>query len=183
MRTLKPVPAFLALALLGCGAMEIGISISPREASVNANAQYQFTASVSNAGNKDVAWSTTDGSVTASGLFTAPELATTAYVTATSLADPSKTATARVTIVAPVVVSPGVLSLGPGAIQVFTATVVATGDTAMTWSIQEGAAGGTITADGTYTAPAVAGTYHIVATSVADPTQIGIAVVTVTSTT
>ena len=183
MRILKAVPACLALAMLGCGAMEIGISISPREATVNANAQFQFTASVSNAGNKDVAWSATGGSVTTTGLFTAPDLATTAYVTATSLADPSKTATARVTIVAPVVVTPNVITLGPGAIQVFTASVVATGDTAMTWSIQEGAAGGTITADGTYTAPATAGTYHIVATSVADPSLVGLAVVTVTPTT
>ena len=50
----------------------------------------------------------------------------------------------------------------------------------MTWSVQEGAAGGTIAATGVYSAPAVAGTYHVVATSVADPAKSAIATVTVT---
>jgi chitinase len=49
----------------------------------------------------------------------------------------------------------------------------------MTWSVQE-ASGGTIDPTGLYTAPAAAGTYHVVATSVADSTKSGISVVTVT---
>ena len=53
----------------------------------------------------------------------------------------------------------------------FTAAVVpaATGP-AVTWSLQE-TNGGTITATGLYTAPSVPGTYHVVATSIADPSQ------------
>ena len=51
----------------------------------------------------------------------------------------------------------------------------------MTWSIQEGAAGGTISATGLYTAPAVTAptTYHVIATSQADTTESATLAVTV----
>jgi hypothetical protein len=39
----------------------------------------------------------------------------------------------------------------------------------VTWTLQEGTAGGTISAGGLYTAPAAAGTFHLVATSNANP--------------
>ena len=54
----------------------------------------------------------------------------------------------------------------------FTAAVTGTTNTAVTWSVAE-ATGGAVTAAGQYTAPATAGTYHVVATSVADPTASG----------
>ena len=38
----------------------------------------------------------------------------------------------------------------------------------VTWSVQEGAAGGTIGSGGTYTAPQIPGLYHVIATAVAD---------------
>lgn len=181
MRALKSIPAVLALALLGCGIGEISISITPREATVNANGQVQFGASVGSAGNKTVLWSTTGGTVTDTGLFTAPEQASTCYVAATSQADGSKTAVATVTVITPVAVTPATIKVIPGGTQTFTAVVTATGGTNVTWSIKEGAVGGTITAAGVYTAPAANGTYRVVATSVADPTQSGIAIVTVAS--
>jgi hypothetical protein len=53
----------------------------------------------------------------------------------------------------------------------------------VTWSIQEGAAGGTITPAGVYTAPATAGTYHVVATSQANPAVSMVTPVTVNATT
>jgi hypothetical protein len=43
------------------------------------------------------------------------------------------------------------------------------------WSVQEGATGGTIDANGRYTAPATSGTVHIRATSVVDPTAVSTA--------
>ena len=49
------------------------------------------------------------------------------------------------------------------------------------WSVEEGAAGGTITSDGYYTAPATTGTFHIMATSVSDANKNAVASVTVTS--
>ena len=43
--------------------------------------------------------------------------------------------------------------------------------TAVTWSVQEGAAGGSITAAGLYTAPNAAATVHVIATAQADSTK------------
>ena len=63
----------------------------------------------------------------------------------------------------------------------FTSQVAGSSNTALTWSVQEGAAGGAVTSAGVYTAPAAAGTYHVVATSAADPTKSASAAVTVTT--
>jgi len=54
-------------------------------------------------------------------------------------------------------------------------------DQSVSWSVSEGATGGTITTAGAYTAPAAAGTYHVVATSVADSSATATATVTVQS--
>lgn len=50
------------------------------------------------------------------------------------------------------------------------------------WSVEEGSAGGTISSNGYYTAPANIGTFHVVATSMSAPSQNAVASVTVTST-
>jgi hypothetical protein len=63
----------------------------------------------------------------------------------------------------------------------FSATVSGSADTAVVWSVEEGATGGTISAAGLYTAPATAGTYHVVATSHADSSALGTATVSVNS--
>jgi hypothetical protein len=63
------------------------------------------------------------------------------------------------------------VGLGVGANHTFAATVTGTANTAVVYSVQEGAAGGSITAAGVYTAPLTAGTYHVIATSVADGTR------------
>ena len=52
-----------------------------------------------------------------------------------------------------------------------TATVTGSSNTSVTWSIQEGASGGSITPNGLFTAPAAPGTYHVIATSVADTAE------------
>jgi hypothetical protein len=51
----------------------------------------------------------------------------------------------------------------------FAATVSGATDGSVAWSVQEGAAGGTIDASGSYNAPAAGGTYHVVAQSKASP--------------
>jgi beta-glucanase (GH16 family) len=53
----------------------------------------------------------------------------------------------------------------------YTATVSGATNTGVTWSITEGSTGGSVSSTGLYTAPTTSGTYHIVATSVADTTQ------------
>ena len=59
----------------------------------------------------------------------------------------------------------------------FVAVVKGTSDTTVSWSVQEGTAGGSITSAGVYTAPSTLGTYHVVATSVADESASASAVV------
>lgn len=80
-----------------------------------------------------------------------------------------------------VTISPTTSALASGATQQFTASVTGTSDVAVTWTIQEGAAGGTIGAGGLYVAPSTAGTYHVVATSHADSTTAAVSTVTVTA--
>ena len=79
-----------------------------------------------------------------------------------------------------VAVTPSVASTAPGGTLAFQASVTGTTagqSTAVTWSVAAG--GGTIDQTGAYVAPATAGTYAAVATSVADPTKTGTATVNV----
>jgi hypothetical protein len=76
-----------------------------------------------------------------------------------------------------VTVSPNPASVQSGKTQPFSAAVTGTSNTAVTWS----ATGGTITAGGVFTAGATAGKYSVTATSVADNSKSGSAVVTVTT--
>ena len=54
--------------------------------------------------------------------------------------------------------------------------------TAVDWSVEEGPDGGTVDANGVYTAPATAGTYHVVATSTSNPDAGAVAQITVSET-
>jgi chitinase len=64
-----------------------------------------------------------------------------------------------------------------------TFTAVVRGDAgirqAVTWSVQEGIAGGSVSSTGLYTAPALPGTYHLIATSQADPSHAAMATIIV----
>lgn len=80
-----------------------------------------------------------------------------------------------------VAIDPTTASLGTGATLAFAATVSNSTSQSVTWSVQEGASGGTVTSVGLYTAPSIAGTYHVTATSVADPSRSASATVAVTA--
>jgi hypothetical protein len=92
-----------------------------------------------------------------------------------------KSASVPVTVLssATVSVAPNPCTLSVGDAQTFAATVGNAPDTSVTWSVQEGAAGGAITQGGAYTAPATAGTFHVIARSVWDDSRSGSATVTV----
>lgn len=77
--------------------------------------------------------------------------------------------------------TPGTTALTVGQSQTFHAVVSNSSNSAVTWSIQEGSAGGTITGAGAYTAPMKAGAYHVIATSVADPSKSASAAITATA--
>jgi chitinase len=78
-----------------------------------------------------------------------------------------------------VIVTPNTPLVDQGASRQFLVSVTGTSNQAVTWSIQEGSAGGSISQTGLYTAPAIAMDAHVVATSVADPSKSAIALVTV----
>ena len=164
----------------------VQVALTPTGASVSASSTQQFSAQVTGDNDTAVVWSVQEGSsggfVDANGLYTAPAAGGTFHVVATSHADPTRSATATVTVrplVVDVTVQPDTATVVAGGMQVFTAQVSGTADTALLWSIQEGSSGGTIDATGLYTAPAAAGTFHVVATSHADRRRSATATVTV----
>jgi hypothetical protein len=69
-----------------------------------------------------------------------------------------------------VFVTPSTTNIFIGKSQQFTANVFGSSNTGVTWSVTE-ANGGTVSSTGNYTAPMTAGTYHVVATSVANTTS------------
>ena len=157
------------------------VSISPSAPTMAAGSSLVFTATVTGTTSAAVTWSVREGPgcglVDASGLYTAPLAGATCHVDVASVESPTATATATVTVSPPPAPAPTpvVVSISPSSGTVdtcrtlsFTATVTgATGG--VTWSVQEGSAGGSVSTSGVYTAPSVAGTYHLVATSQAVP--------------
>lgn len=175
------------------------LAVSPSSPQVKIGAQLQFAAS--GPGSGIVVWSAsgagcsgiTCGSITSSGLYTAPATAPTpakVAVTATSLSQPGLSGSTSVTIVAPgqvaVTISPNNVQLSTGGRQQFGAAVTGASNTAVLWSVSgygcAGASCGTITSGGLYTAPSTPPNPSFVfatATSVADPTKSSSAMVTI----
>jgi hypothetical protein len=162
----------------------ISIRVSPATANLLLEATLQLRATVTGSPDTDVLWSVSEGaaggSVDSSGLYKAPRAAGVYHVVATSHGDASKTAAAAINVADEVSVgiSPPSVNVTPGAQQRFTASVSGS-DHRVTWSVLEGAAGGAVDGTGLYTAPSAAGAYHLVATSVADPSRSATAAVTV----
>ena len=75
-------------------------TVSPANAVVSPGATLQFTASFSNTAATSIVWSASSGTISSSGLFTAPNVSSTAAVsvTAASAANPSKSTTVPVTV-------------------------------------------------------------------------------------
>jgi hypothetical protein len=164
----------------------ITIVVSPASAVVVQGANKQFTATIGGSVVTGATWSVdgipggnaTVGTVSVSGLYSAPSGSTGGHtLAASSLSDPARTATATVTVNAPLAVSvtPSVVSLDHGAAQTFMATVTGTtGDQSVTWN----ASAGTITSAGVFTAPAAgSGPVSVSATANQDGTTVGNAVV------
>ncbi len=155
----------------------LSVSVSPNRAVLNFGQSQTFSATVANSADQRVTWSVVEsggGTITSTGVYTAPATSGTYHVVATSVADPRRSATAEAVVLAPttisVSVSPVRATLNAGQSQTFSAAVTNSADQRVTWRVME-SGGGSITAAGVYTAPATAGTYHVVATSVADPSR------------
>ena len=75
-------------------------------------------------------------------------------------------------------ISPPFANVIQGGTQSFTARVTGSTNSAVKWTVQEGA-GGSITSMGAYTAPNKGGTFHVIATSQADTSKSSTAIATV----
>ncbi|MBU6500322.1 MAG: hypothetical protein KGJ89_00635 [Patescibacteria group bacterium] len=173
--------------------LPVTISISsPTAVVLRFGETHQFQAVIgSGTTNTAVTWSVSPasgcGSITAGGLYTAPSIKETCTVTVASNADPTKTASATVTmnnIIISVSPTTAALTLAPLQIkdtQSFSAAVDGTINTAVTWSVSPASGCGSVSPLATsgnpnsviYTAPssvAVATTCTVTATSNADPT-------------
>ena len=163
------------------------VSVSPSPASVTAGGTVQFTATVTGPTDTSVSWSVQEaggGSINAAGLYSATLNPGTYHVVATSNANVKKSATTAIAVGAPITitVSPATSKVDAcsGASVQFTAAFTGTADTRTAWSVQE-ANGGTVTTTGLYTKPAdgSVGTFHVIATSLADTSKVVMATVTV----
>ncbi|MCU1239275.1 MAG: hypothetical protein JWO71_1, partial [Candidatus Acidoferrum typicum] len=94
------------VSLVGIGATQpsavTSVEVVPSTASVATGETIQFAATVQgSASDRSVNWKAPSGAITSSGFYTAPSRPGTALVTATSNADPTKSASAIVTITSP----------------------------------------------------------------------------------
>lgn len=168
----------------------ISIRISPDSPTVHPHESIQFTATVTGSANTGVTWSLSEGtgSITPEGIYTAPDIEGTYHVIATSQADPSRQQTATVTVIDPSPPASVSIRVAPENAQLevnqhlhLTAAVSGSSDSEVVWKIEE-AEGGSVTAEAggaLYTAPAQAGTFHVVVSSHADPSARAVAIVTV----
>jgi uncharacterized protein (TIGR03437 family) len=166
----------------------VSVSVSPLSATLTASQSKLFTAAVTGNANTGVAWSMTPaiGSLS-NGLYTAPTVINSAQsvtITATSVVDTSKSASATVQLVPPgsviVSVNPPSATLAASQTSQFSATVTGNANTAVTWSMTPSI--GSLV-NGLYTAPAVINSSLLItvtATSVADATKFASASVTLT---
>jgi hypothetical protein len=76
----------------------VSVSINPTSASLQTGSPQQFSATVTGSTNTTVTWTSTGGTISKGGLYTAGNSPGSYSVTATSVADTSKYATAPVTI-------------------------------------------------------------------------------------
>ena len=197
-------PALLLVAsFLGCAGLvgppqpppsNITVTVAPATASVLLGEVRTFTATVSNTANTAVTWILSGsgcsgvacGTVDSSGTYTAPQILTASpsiSLTAISVADPSKSGTGTITVTSSFSLAvTGPSSVNAGNTAIYTATLTAASNSnpsrVISWSVVgagcTGAACGTISSSGVYTAPSLPpspATVQIIATPQADPSK------------
>jgi hypothetical protein len=155
----------------------ISVAVTPSSATVSVKKTMQFTAKVSGSANSEVTWlidppDGSAGSISQSGYYLAPEKPPekAVSITARSAADPTKSGSASVKVEVAVPAPPAEKPAQPGAITVtvtpspatvsakktqqFTAKVLGSPNSQVTWLIDPpDASAGTISPSGLYTAP------------------------------
>jgi hypothetical protein len=191
--------ASATVSIVGAPPVPISVSLSPSSTSLQLGHSQQFTATVSGTSNTAVSWSVNGtpggtsavGTISSSGLYTAPATmpSSPVTVTATSMLQSTAWASASVSLSAPppisVSISPTSASLNVGQSQQFSAQVYGTTNTTVNWLVSGVAGGnsslGTVSSTGLYTAPASAPATPVTVTaqSAYSPSASANAVVTV----
>ncbi|MBZ5698888.1 MAG: hypothetical protein LAN18_10105 [Acidobacteriia bacterium] len=188
---------------------DISVSVSPQTMPVELGAARAFTATVNSSGNPDraVTWIVSGngcagaacGTVNSSGTYTAPQVLTAppnVSLTAISVADPSKSGVGTITITSSFSLTlTGPASVNAGATATYTATLVPAANSSpsptISWTVSgagcAGAACGTISSSGVYTAPSLPpspATVQITASPLADPSKaasVSVAIISIVS--
>ena len=176
----------------GCGAAgpssPAGLAVEPAISEVFPGDTIRFAALLDGAPASPVTWSVAEaggGTVEPDGTYVAPEN----VGTYTVRVEHGTAGAAEATVVVmergaqdvTVSVAPKAASIQAGETIGLASSVTGAAVTTVTWSVEEGAAGGVVTAAGQYTAPAAAGTYHVIARSTATPAAMDRATITVTA--
>ena len=182
----------------------VKVSVSPSSSTLQVGQSLQFIALVSGTNNTSVNWlvngtmggNSTSGTISSSGLYTAPTAVTSYNITITAQSVVQSTASGSVQVslsAAPpaaavsVSVSPASASLQVGQSKQFGATVSGTSNTAVSWmvnGVQGGnSAVGIVSSSGSYTAPSSipSSAITVTAQSVAQSTASASANVSITS--
>ena len=197
MKGSRAFPFFVSLLLVlgGCSGPPpaVTVRIDPNHARVHVGLSVQLTATVNNADNDAVTWQLGGsgcsgeacGRITSDGLFTAPATVPDppqVTVSAVSVADPSKSAMALITVLPAVeiTVTPADPTVGVGRSLKFTAAVQNADDPRVVWTVTgagcTGSGCGTVSDTGLFSAPTLVPTVPtvtITAASVEDPAAIG----------
>jgi hypothetical protein len=134
----------LSIFVKSSGNTGVTVSVTPATATLTSGQSLTFSAVVTGNPNGMVTWTATGGSISARGGFNAPQVqaATNIQVTATSIADSTKSATAVVTVNPPppaaVTVQAGALPAGTQG-SAYSASLAASGGVPpYSWSLQSG---------------------------------------------
>jgi hypothetical protein len=171
------------------------VVVTPQVNCLGRGNSLQFTATVYGTTNQGVIWQVNSitggnssvGTISSSGLYTAPSTSGTFSVRAVSKANTSKVMTVSVTVQSGVTVSlsPALYTVPVKQQQKITVKLCGASFDTAKWSV-DGIAGGnntvgTVDANGVYTAPGVPGSHTIRATSTADSSKSSSAAVSVTA--
>lgn len=179
---------------------QVAILLNPTSISLNIGGTAALAASVTGTANTAVSWfvdgipsgNASVGTVTGSTVatYSASSTAGTHALMVVSAADPSRSASCTVTILAPtsatLTLSPAAISMSSSNTCTFTATLVGGSNPAVTWDVDGIPSGNAVVgllsgtgATVTYTAPGSPGSHTLTATSVADGTLRSSATITV----
>ena len=194
-RFLPSLTVALSLLASACGASQPGssssgaLAVQPATSSIAPGDTVLFSALFEGVPGTQVAWSVKEpsgGTIAADGTYVAPTEEGT-YTVLASTGVVGEVAQAVVVVAhrdaatVTITIKPRAASIAAGAMLPLAATVTGVSATAVTWSVEEGPSGGTITSAGLYSAPVTSGTYHVVARSVAAPSVSDRASITVTA--